>query len=106
MGPELTAASVRSAVAGEFAELRAEINEVKAGQHEILKALTGNGLGVSHGLIGCVQKIEDQQQEQSRRLGCLENRWQRIQWTLIGVGLGSGLGGAGIATILVKAFGS
>jgi hypothetical protein len=101
--PDVTVAAIRSAVAGEFAELHARLTPLEDNMGKILQALTGNGLGVSKGLIGCVRSLEEQQETQQGRLDCIENRWQKIKWAVIGIALGSGLGGAGLATAILKA---
>jgi len=103
---DINAAAVRDALAGDLAELQRGLEEITVQVEQINVALTGNGLGVSHGLIGCVQKIEAQQEVQVGQISCIENRWQRVKWALIGVALGSGVGGGGIAYGLLRAVGS
>jgi hypothetical protein len=103
MPPDTTPAAVRAALAGDLAELQRGLETLTEQVEQINVALTGNGLGVSHGLIGCVQRLDQQQSNQAAQITCIENRWQKIKWAIVGIALGSGLGGAGLATALLKA---
>lgn len=105
MTADTTPAAVRAALSGDLAELRRGLEQLSDQVHEINVALTGNGLGVSHGLVGCVQRLEKQAEEQNTRIGCVEGRWQKAKWALIGIAAGSGLGGAGLTALILKAAG-
>jgi len=97
--------AIREALAGDLAELHGGIARLSEQVRQIDVALAGNGLGVSHGLIGCVQRLEALQVEQGRQLACVEGRWQKIKWAVVGIALGSGLGGASLATALLRTIG-
>lgn len=99
------AAVVREALSGDLAELHGGMDKLAREVHEIHEALTGNGLGVSHGLIGCVQRLEAGHEQLRCQVAEIEHRWQRVKWAAVGIALGSGFGGAGLATVLLKAVG-
>lgn len=75
------------------------ITQIQADVAEILRALKGNGLGVSKGLIS---RVETNCQSIKR----LDRIIDRTRWTFAGVGLGAGVAGGGLVAATARFFGS
>lgn len=66
---------------------------------EILRALKGNGLGVSQGLIA---RVENNRISIKRLVRIVD----RTRWMFAGVGLGAGFVGGGLGAAAARFFGS
>ncbi len=99
------AAAIREALSGDLAELRRGQEKLGREVHQVNEALTGNGLGVSHGLIGCVKTLEECVEGLTGRVSAIENRWNHVKWVLFGIALGSGIGAGALVDGLIRAIG-
>lgn len=69
--------------------LTVEIRELHRKVDELVVAITGNGMGVSKGLVGCVQEQEDKIETLCTRVSALEDRWKKVMWMGSGLVLGT-----------------
>lgn len=75
------------------------LTQIRDDVTEILRALKGNGLGVSKGLI---YRVESNCTSIKR----LDRIIDRTRWTFAGVGLGAGIVGGGLVAAVARVFGS
>ena len=118
---EMMAAIVADAVDTQLADIKTALSESKESLYEIKTALTGNGLGANHGLIERMAKVEgsiealqaevhkaisDAAAQVEKVAQAQEARWSRLKWTSVGIGIGSGVSGAGVALTVVRMLGA
>ena len=118
---EMMETIVADAVDTQLADIKVALDEVKSLGYETRAALTGNGLGANHGLIERMSKVEgsiealqaevhkaiaDAARQVEVVAAAQEARWSRLKWTSVGIGIGSGVSGAGVALGVVRMLGA
>jgi len=82
-----------------------KVDQLTSDVRDIRVALTGNGYGVSKGLIGSVENLCGQVETLEVRVERVEDWQATVKWTVIGAAIGSGVASGTIITLIVKALG-
>lgn len=84
---EVTAAEVAKALG----PVTAEVTRLR----RVIEGENGGSI-FSVGVMGAMEKVIATDQAHDRRLVLLEQRWDRLRWTVAGAALGGGVGGGGL----------
>jgi len=87
------------------AALDARLGEMETQVSAMYGALTGNGLGVSEGLIKKVHDLEACDQNLCARIAAIEQKLDRVKWTTIGLAAGLGAASGSLITLISRAIG-
>ena len=78
----------------------AEVRVLSADVPAILVALKGNGLGASEGVIERVHKLERADEKTALEVRRLWQKWDRLRWVSLGIGIGGGAIGGWVSTLI------